>query len=527
MSVAARWEDHVKTLFKAFDKDKDGSLNKAELEAIIPVEGVRQIFQGGFYYRAGKGPPPLEQVDADGDGKVSVGELSAYYRPVAADLLKPRPAAGFAGDQDRVTQELFARLDQNGDGKLAQAELRAAEKILLTLDGDEDECVSAAELLNTPARPTAPAARTATAAVARATGLGGPAKPQSGQELSVYPTGIPGAVVQHILKRYDRNEDYEVSRDEMTLDPDVFERLDTNADGKLSATELDGWRTLPPDAVVTMTPAAKAADRKVTARRPDGSAWPAGLEVRQTTPGRLVLQVGTQTADLSVVVPPEAMRMQQLKSVGGAFPEGKTEVTEKDLVGPQNQFLRVIFDAADANGDGKLTRQEYDAYFAIQRQTADLALALTHAVRTPNLFQMLDDNSDGKLSVRELRTAWDRLSVLEPTGAAEVTRAVMQPQVSLRLLPAGLANYDPTTTPPGMQPERPRPTGPVWFQRMDKNNDGDVSRAEFLGSDEAFAKLDANKDDLISLAEADAYEKTARPKPAAKPKIGDLGKKKK
>jgi hypothetical protein len=49
----------------------------------------------------------------------------------------------------------------------------------------------------------------------------------------------------------------------------------------------------------------------------------------------------------------------------------------------------------------------------------------------------------------------------------------------------------------------PAPTaGPVWFRKMDRNHDGDVSRREFLGTDEEFRRLDADGDGLISAAEA-------------------------
>ncbi len=41
-----------------------------------------------------------------------------------------------------------------------------------------------------------------------------------------------------------------------------------------------------------------------------------------------------------------------------------------------------------------------------------------------------------------------------------------------------------------------------WFQTMDRNRDGDVSRREFTGSIEIFSKLDQNRDALISPEEA-------------------------
>jgi hypothetical protein len=45
--------------------------------------------------------------------------------------------------------------------------------------------------------------------------------------------------------------------------------------------------------------------------------------------------------------------------------------------------------------------------------------------------------------------------------------------------------------------------GPVWFQRMDRNMDGDLTWKEFLGPRHVFEELDANHDGLIDPMEAE------------------------
>jgi hypothetical protein len=65
---------------------------------------------------------------------------------------------------------------------------------------------------------------------------------------------------------------------------------------------------------------------------------------------------------------------------------------------------------------------------------------------------------------------------------------------------------------------KPRPAanaparGPRWFQAMDKNGDGYISRQEFVGSPAAFAKLDTDGDGRISVEEAERADRKTREK---------------
>ena len=45
---------------------------------------------------------------------------------------------------------------------------------------------------------------------------------------------------------------------------------------------------------------------------------------------------------------------------------------------------------------------------------------------------------------------------------------------------------------------------------MDRNGDGDISRSEFLGTKTEFDAIDTDHDDLISLAEAEAFDRKMR-----------------
>ena len=116
--------------------------------------------------------------------------------------------------------------------------------------------------------------------------------------------------------------------------------------------------------------------------------------------------------------------------------------------------------------------------------------------------------------MRELRTAWDRLSVLEPPEAdgrvSAITKAAILPTAMLRL--SRPTDRFGVIQQPGLTPAQPQgaQAGPVWFRKMDRNADGDVSRAEFVGTRAEFDAMDADRDGLISVREAEAFDAAAR-----------------
>src|SRR5262249_21353145 len=81
---------------------------------------------------------------------------------------------------------------------------------------------------------------------------------------------------------------------------------------------------------------------------------------------------------------------------------------EKGPPGPRGGGLAWLVPIADRDGDGKLDRKELDAWFDLQAQIARGQVLVT-VLDGGGLFELIDANHDGALSVRELRGAWDRL----------------------------------------------------------------------------------------------------------------------
>jgi hypothetical protein len=374
-------------------------------------------------------------------------------------------------------------------------------------DADEDECLSLNELV-----PNLYDER-----FGRPVVRGTPGQPQPQQVVSFSEPGrIPAALTQQLIAKYDTNGDLELTREECGFDEPTFKRLDVDGGGTLDGEELEAWRTGPADLEVSLALATRAVDcvARLVSDREEAAAR--GFSVKQIEPGRLMIRTGRQPIEFWAFVAvlnyqPPALKVSY-QSLFTQAAMGKDHLTEKDLARPNFQILRAAFEAADTDADGKLTKAEFDAYYDLQDSFRNTGLAITPAVQTPSLFQLLDENRDGRLSVRELRTSWPRLRSLEPGGGDALTKAAILPSVSLRLsrMQDRSAFYQQQY--PYQSPSQARvpDKGPVWFRKMDRNADGDVSRAEFLGTKAEFEAIDTDRDGLIGLEESEAWDRKTR-----------------
>jgi Ca2+-binding EF-hand superfamily protein len=502
------WADYVQHLFRHLDRNGDGVLTEDEAARMPPAQ---PMFRGNarstlpvniaFNFRV---------VDARGDGKVTLEELLEYYRHYGGAALQVQFAPTPFGISPALNEALFSRLDRNRDGKLSRDELAAAPS-LFERDLDEDELLTPQEL--------APDlyARTAAGMGSQSLGTRTPAAANSPFVIPS-PDDEPAQLANRILSRYGPQgapRDKTLTQAELGLDGETFALLDLNKDGRLDARELAKFADRPADVeLIVRLGKIATGETPLEVLRPRGRATIASA-VKTTEDGTLLMTFGRTQIELSrnagrpAVAP--GLRQRYLAHFRAADVGKKGYLTLKEA--EQHGFFPAAFTLLDQNGDGQLTEKELLAYLDQVQERQARALTSTVALlisgEGSGLFELLDRNRDGRLGLREVRTAPQLLSRLgcEKKGAIARGDIPRSYRLAVGLFEASFNRFGGygVASPRGMPLltlDWSRP-GLVWFHKMDRNHDRDVSLGEFLGSKEDFRRLDTDGDGLISLEEAE------------------------
>jgi hypothetical protein len=516
------WSNYLHELFTVLDRDRDGVLNVAEAGRAPKGQTLAQQARGGGFFGQQGALATFQEMAADPDsGEITFEEFAAYYyksgfRPLVVNFGQGGNPGLMA---DALTDALFKFLDQDRDGKLSQEEVGRAEAALRKLDLDDDELISVQEFLPNPFGNGV--------FIPQQQPFNLPASQQPAFAV-LDPTQPATAWVSPLVRTYDKNRNGKLDGAEVGLDQVDFERLDANRDGELDADELPGLPALRPGAEFVLRLGKLGENEAAADLLPaEGRPAPLAQQIAKSSSG-LTLTVGAAQINLPRPAPaqPGNLQGQQVRSTlqfylqqfRNADPGKKGYLERKDLQqNRQLQFLVNIFPLADADEDDRLTEKEVTDWFELQTRVATAYLTLTVGDSGRGLFDLLDQNRDSRLGTRELRTAWERIRPWT-RDQAPIARTEIPGQFSLSvsLGPGGATNPSGRPfvvgTSSGFNPAVPPAarSGPVWFHKMDRNGDGDLSRREFLGSKEDFARIDANGDGLISLEEATKFDAQSR-----------------
>jgi Ca2+-binding EF-hand superfamily protein len=521
-SYQAAWDDYfMKKFFDYFDVNGDGVLSQAEVEKAPRPNILRNLAQGAIGFRGQENTIKIADIGPAKPGQVTRQEFAAYYRknnfgPVQVSFGPDK------GTSDKLLDALFEHLDTNKDGKLSKEEVMAAPEVLHSLDIDEDEIITANELL--------PNLNSTMRFGFRGATPGGDMRGFDASGFLLLGVGEPQqTIVSQILARYDKDKNNKLSRTEIGLEPATFDKLDANKDGQLDATELAQWLAGPPDLEIIVRLgeyAPKEAKPSIfggIAGQLTKSLVPAldmigpsdknsamAKAVKKESSGAMMITLGMAQIELQRTDNNNVrfggnkqFYLQQFKAAAGK----KMYLEKKEAM--QSPYFQGIFDMADRDGDGKLYEKELVTFLDLQTQAGASFTTLTLTDYGRGLFELFDTNGDGRLSPRELKTAWTRLAALDKDKRGYITRDDIPRKFQL-MVSQGITFFGSRFgnnlrgTTPGIFSGKPG--GPAWFRKMDRNGDGDVSRREFLGSEDDFKRIDTDNDGLIDLKEAEAAD---------------------
>ncbi len=554
--LSAVWDEYVTKVFRHLDTNGDGYLDKNEAQR-VPPPGV--LF-GGASGPNGSLAPAFRELDANGDGQVTRDELAAYFRrsgygpfqisggnqsgtysvafdgglDFAALVVDLDGGYGYSTmgrnrNTDSLNEALFKLLDTNGDGKLTKAKLLAAPAVLLKRDRNEDEIITPDEITSSNSVDsmwlTALPVNEANYSF-----LGSRRRNSDGPFRLVAPEESPLELARVLQDRYAAKDPKErgtgLTRENLGLDTAAFARLDVDGNGRLDLEELSRFGRRTPDLELKVDLGKKASIELVK------RSTPIEQHVRTGRDGALVLELGSTRVDLRGLVAPRTetaavakqMREQYVAEFKTADRDNNGYLDMSEAM--RSTFFRNTFKLMDRDGDGKVFEKEMlaflDDFLGLQAAAQASCASVGMTSEGKGLFELLDTDGDRRLSVREMRNAVKLLAELDRAGKGFLTRTDI-PRCSQAAFRLGAAPsvvpysevlavaFSPDGQLVGEQTQPSRPgRGPEWFRKMDRNGDGDVSRREFLGTDEQFRAIDTDGDGLISVEEAEAYDKKLR-----------------
>jgi hypothetical protein len=479
VSLAELRRQYVANLMSRVDTDKDGKVTRAEAQK-SPLLKVKERPGAAQFLQGLKGQTNLTPRDVQQKVDVLGGELVAYREPP---------------DSSKNDIEVFKLLDADKSGVLEISEMEAAAELILSKDTDLDQCVSFEEFFPPPPPPDP---------MAVAVGM---AQPAPLPEVTTVASNIfdlrnvVANVPRKLVKKYDKDRSVSLSAGELGWTDERIAALDADGNKQLDQAELTALAQATPDVELVIDLRAKDSGgglievaATIGQRLDDNSR----LDYAKIGFGASVVSFAHRNLDPIVSAIDDAMAQFNLLDADANGYLGRDEVAERV------RFQRELFDLMDGDADDKVFVDEMKAYVTARAEPAASTCRVNVYDTGNGFFMALDGNADGRVSEREKRKASQALAQLDRDGKPGIGEKEPTRHFHIEFSRGSYQLFGASEQLVALSPafQQRTPTGPIWFQRMDRNNDGDLIFDEFLGPLWVFDELDVDRDELLDPQEA-------------------------
>ena len=492
----------VQSAFKKIDKNGDGSIDRAELSgALSSINFTKQEIDAIF-----------KAADANNDGEIDYEEFIGLMCPSAADIVaKFRNSYRNIGD----VKAAFKRFDRNGDGELSKDELAAAMKssgesfsdievdaIFSLGDTDGDGQITLQEFVVL----MSPSAADVVAKMGK-----------SFKNIND---------VKAAFKKIDANNDGLLSKQEMLnspgnkFDPEevdaIFELGDVNGDGEIDMGEFIGIMYPTATEVVMKLSSTfhniddvKSAfklldvdgDGSISRQEMAASGHKFNKEQIEAIfglgdindDGALDLNefIGVMCPSAETVISRLRQKFKSVNDVKKSFTSidiNKDGVISRDEMAGCGKFnpqeVDAIYILGDINGDGDIDLEEF---IGLMCPTAAEAISrLTKSVKNINeaqqLFRVLDKNGDGLISQEEMRSCGAKFNSKDIEAIFAIGDINNDGEIDMGEFVAVMCPSAATVVARISKSFKNLADIKQAFKKLDRNNDGKISRDEMKGA---------------------------------------------